>query len=49
MGNGKRLTIEWIELPNQGRIRTVGEKQIHKYTGMSGAYTIEQKWRGKKN
>ena len=31
MKSGKRHLTEWIELPNQGTIRTLWEKETHKY------------------
>ena len=39
---GKRETTEGIELPNQGKIRTLGEKEIYKYLGILDADTIKQ-------
>ena len=34
MKNGKRQIMEGIELPNQERIRTLGEKENYKYLGI---------------
>ena len=42
MNNGTRQIIEGIELPNQERIRTVGEKENYNYLGMFEADTIKQ-------
>ena len=40
MKSGKRQMMEGIELPNQGKIRTLREKEIYKYLGKVD--TIEQ-------
>ena len=34
--------MEWIELPNQEKIRTLWQKETYKYFGISEADTIEQ-------
>ena len=39
---GKRQMTEGIELPNQGKIRTLGEKGTYKYLGILEADTIKQ-------
>ena len=39
---GKREMIERIELPNQEKIRTFGEKETYKYLGILEADTIKQ-------
>ena len=38
----KQQTTEGIELPNQNKIRTLGEKETYKYLGLFQAATIEQ-------
>ena len=38
----KRQMMEGIDLPNQEKIRTLGEKQIYKYVGILEAVTIKQ-------
>ena len=40
MKNGKRQLTERIELPNQDKIRTLGEKEIYKYQRILEADTI---------
>ena len=42
MKNGKRQITEGTELPNQERIKTLGEKENHKYFGILEADTIKQ-------
>ena len=42
MKSRKRETMEGIELPNQERIRTIGEKENNKYFGILEAGTIKQ-------
>ena len=42
ISSGKRQTTEGIELPNQERIRTSGEKKTYKYLGILEADTIKQ-------
>ena len=39
--NGKRQMTEGIELTNQEKIRTLGEKKIYKYLGILEADTIK--------
>ena len=41
MISGKRHMTEEIELPNQGKIRTLEEKETYKYLGILEAYTIK--------
>ena len=38
----KRQLMEWIELPNQEGIKTLGAKEIYKYFGILEANTIKQ-------
>ena len=38
----KRKTKEGIELPNQGKIRTLGKKENYKYLGILEGDTIKQ-------
>ena len=40
MKSGKRHITEGMELPNQDKIRTVGEKETYKYLGILEADTI---------
>ena len=40
--SGKRLMTEWMELSNQEKIRTLGEKKTYKYLGMLEADTVKQ-------
>ena len=40
--SGKRRMTEGIELPNQEKIRTFGEKKIYKYLSILEANTIKQ-------
>ena len=42
MKSGKKEIMEGIELPNRERIRTLGEKENHKYLGMLEANVIKQ-------
>ena len=42
MKSGKRHGTDGIELPNQGKIRTLGENETYKYLGILGADTIKQ-------
>ena len=42
MKSGKWQMIEGIELPNQERMRTLGEKETNKYLGILEADTIKQ-------
>ena len=42
MKNEKRELIEGIELPNQERIRTLGEKENYKYLWILKSDTIKQ-------
>ena len=34
MKSGKRHLTDWMELPNQNKIRTLGEKETYKYLGI---------------
>ena len=45
--SGKRKKMKGIELPNQERIRMLGEKKNYKYFGMMKANTIKQRWKKK--
>ena len=42
MKSGKRHMTERMELPNQGKIRTLGEKQTYKYLEILEVGTIKQ-------
>ena len=42
MKSGKRQMVERIEPPNQGKIRTLVEKETYKYLGILEADTIKQ-------
>ena len=42
MKSRKRLRTEGIELPNQDKIRTLGEKETYKYLGILDSNTIKQ-------
>ena len=42
MKNGKRHMTEGMELPNQEKIRTHGEKEVYKYLGILEADIIKQ-------
>ena len=42
MKSGKRHLTDGMELPNQDKIRTLGDKEIYKYLGILGADTIEE-------
>ena len=39
---GKRQMTEGIEQPNQGKIKTLGEKETYKYLGILEADTVKQ-------
>ena len=49
MRSGKRHTTEGIELPNQEKIRILGEKENYKYLGVLEADTIKQMEMKEKN
>ena len=42
MKSGKRHRTDGMELPNQDKIRTLGENDAYKYLGILEADTIEQ-------
>ena len=42
MKSGKQYTTDWIELPNQDKIRTLGENETYKYLGILEIDTIKQ-------
>ena len=42
MKSGKRHLTDGMELPNQDKIRTFGEKETYKYLGILKADTIKQ-------
>ena len=42
MISGKRHLTDGMELPNQDKIRTLGEKETYKYLGILEADTIKQ-------
>ena len=42
MKSGKRHLTNGMELPNQDKIRTIGEKETDKYLGILVADTIKQ-------
>ena len=42
MKSGQRHLTDGMELPNQDKIRTLGEKEIYKYSGILDADTIKQ-------
>ena len=42
MKSGKRHLIDGMELPNQDKIWTLGEKETYKYLGILEADTIKQ-------
>ena len=42
MKSGKRHMTERVELPNQEKIRMLGEKETYKYLGILEADTIKQ-------
>ena len=42
MKSGKRHMTDEMELPNHGKIRTLGENETYKYLGMLEADTIKQ-------
>ena len=41
MKSGKRHLTDGMELPNQNKIRTLGEKETYKYLGILEADTIK--------
>ena len=49
MRSGKGQMTEGIELPNQKRIRTLGEKETYKYLGILEVYTFKQAEMKEKN
>ena len=49
MRSGKRQIIEGIELPNQEKIRTFGEKKTYKQLGILEVDTIEVVMKKKKS
>ena len=42
MKSGKRHLTDGMELPNQDKIRTLGEKESYKYLGMLEADTTKE-------
>ena len=42
MKNGKQNLIDGMKLPNQDKIRTLGEKESYKYLGILETDTIKQ-------
>ena len=42
MKSGKRHLTDGMELPNQNKIRTLGEKETYKYSDIFEANTIKQ-------
>ena len=42
MKSGKRHLTDGMEIPNQDKIRTLGEKETYKYLGILEADTIKQ-------
>ena len=42
MKSGKRYMTDGMELPNQDKIRTLGENETYKYLGILEADTIKQ-------
>ena len=42
MKSSKRHLIDGMELPNQDKIRTLGEKETYKYLGILKADTIKE-------
>ena len=42
MKSGKRHLTDGMELPNQDKIRTLGEKEMYKYLDILEADTIKQ-------
>ena len=42
MKSGKRHLTDGVELPNQERIRTLGENETYKYMGILEADTLKQ-------
>ena len=49
MKSGKRHMTKGMEQPNQGNIRTLGEKETYKYLGILEADTIKQMEMKEKN
>ena len=49
MKSGKRHLTDGMELTNQDKIRTIGEKETYKYLGVLEADTIKQKETKEKN
>ena len=45
MKSGKRHLTDWMELPNQGKIRTLGEKETYKYLEADTLKQVEMKER----
>ena len=45
----KRQMKEWIELPNEDKIRTFGEKEGYKYLGILDQTSRDEKIQSKKN
>ena len=41
MKSGKRYLIDGMELPNEDKIRTLGEKKTYKYIGILDVDTIK--------
>ena len=48
MQSGKRHHTDRMELPNQDKIRTIGEKEIYKYLGILEADTLVEMKKTKK-
>ena len=42
MNSGKRYLTDGLELPNQDKIRTLGEKETYKYLGILEADILKQ-------
>ena len=42
MKSGKRHLMDGMELPNQDKIRTLGEKETYNYLGILATDTIKQ-------
>ena len=42
MKSGKQHLTDWIELPNQDKIRTFAENETYEYLGIFEADTIKQ-------
>ena len=47
MKSGKQHMTDWMELPNQDKIRTLGENESYKYLGILEADT-SNKWKWEK-